>query len=430
MTIFDLLMAATENSLICIFIHRIFREGERERSSSFIKFLLLFFFISLSFIFGTGKIIQLCIMAGLGIAATLFLYKTSLINAIVYNMVWLAAVVLSDTIAREVIMYIVRIRIGVTMAGTFLNMISVMLSLMIKFIILMFASNIVIRRNLMLRYGRQELIILGIWTISWITILIGAMEVAYIEAMQNSLWIVIMLVSVIIFYVIIFFVFEKYVEDKNFEKNEILVESSRESLALYYSELEKENRKVRALYHDMKNHLLMYDEIRRENSYLGEEYRENLLEQLNSVENYYHTGNVVLDILLKKKAEQAGQIRMDIVVQKESIQGFEAADLCALFSNALDNAIEHQKGRESQGWIRLRSTMLDDGEKFIVFENPLYDQLHIRNGKIITKKSQKENHGIGLMSIQDVVKRYHGTVTISTENNTFCLMIRFNNMKN
>lgn len=430
MEIFDLLTTIAENSMICIFINRIYRENNRRRHNILLKIFVLIIFIFTTFILNKisiDKTERLFMVFVLGIVLTLFLYKTSLIKAFLNNIIWLIIIVLSNTIVGGFIMYIVHINIDIIMDNKTLYMIFVLFSLMVEFLFLVISSNIIIRHNIMLKYGKAEFIILGIWTTSSLITLIGALEVVYVEDIHNrvlNFLIFTMAVSALFFYIIIFFVFEKYVENKNMEKNKIIIENAKESLELYYSELEKENRKVRELYHDMKNHLMMYDEIRREDNELGNKYKENLLSKIKLFENYYHTGNLVLDILLKKKTEQAGDIRMDVLVQKESVKKFELADLCTIFSNALDNAIEHQIGREEHGWIRLRSSFIDNEVILIIFENPLYGQLVVKNGKIITSKHKKDNHGIGLISIQNIVKQYHGTVTINVENNIFCLIIR------
>jgi len=40
-----------------------------------------------------------------------------------------------------------------------------------------------------------------------------------------------------------------------------------------------------------------------------------------------------------------------------------------------------------------------------------------------TSKPDKANHGLGLKSIQEIVKRYHGSMEIQTENNVFNLFL-------
>ena len=73
----------------------------------------------------------------------------------------------------------------------------------------------------------------------------------------------------------------------------------------YYQEKLKDEEKVRSVYHDMKNHLLVLQ--RQINSPETAEMVEKLQSQVAMYEDYEHTGNDILDIILKEKSETASR---------------------------------------------------------------------------------------------------------------------------
>ena len=46
-----------------------------------------------------------------------------------------------------------------------------------------------------------------------------------------------------------------------------------------------------------------------------------------------------------------------------------------------------------------------------------------RQGKLVTKKKEHWNHGIGLESVQKVADKYHGSVVIETRQDKFTIKI-------
>ena len=49
--------------------------------------------------------------------------------------------------------------------------------------------------------------------------------------------------------------------------------------------------------------------------------------------------------------------------------------------------------------------------------------LKYRENLPVTSKTDAENHGYGLRSIRSIVEKYHGTMTVSSEDEIFTLNI-------
>ena len=89
----------------------------------------------------------------------------------------------------------------------------------------------------------------------------------------------------------------------------------------YYQEKMKDEERVRSIYHDLKNHLLVMES--RQNTEETRQMAETLRSQIADYEDYVHTGNEFLDIILKDKAAKAREKQIDFsAISGESIRYF------------------------------------------------------------------------------------------------------------
>ena len=192
----------------------------------------------------------------------------------------------------------------------------------------------------------------------------------------------------------------------------------------YYLNMEEEHLRIRKMYHEMKNQLMIMQEGE---VYTDEEhlkYGKILQDRLEKMNHFYHTGIPSLDILLfdgKKKAEARG-IEFEAVVEEGCLFFMDKEDVNVLFSNAIINAIEAcEKIRTGPKQIRIKAGKnLDD---ILIYVKNTVSQDR-EKGKLSTSKKNRSMHGIGLTSIREAVEKYGGYVSIIEENGTFQLAIR------
>ena len=181
--------------------------------------------------------------------------------------------------------------------------------------------------------------------------------------------------------------------------------------------MESQNR-VRALRHDMKNHILALQilvqrkEVEETNKYL-----DSMKNFMTNPEEYVKTGNDAVDSLLNYKIQKANEV-LNVVETKISIPEqlrLRSFDLNVLLGNLLDNAIDASMQTEDK---KLKITIkLDKG---ILFLNICNSCQMIADGKknfLETTKEDKANHGIGLKNVRRIVEKYHGDITFFYENN-------------
>ena len=138
----------------------------------------------------------------------------------------------------------------------------------------------------------------------------------------------------------------------------------------------------------------------------------------------YDTGNVLLDALLNEKQAKASEVNAVIDFQG-GVPGdvLKTTDICVIFGNALDNAIEEcAKSPEGNKVISVKS-VLAKGFLFIKFENPVISDVQIANNNVTTSKEKKHRHGIGLQSIRAAIRNYSGEMTLSCDDGVFRLEI-------
>lgn len=135
-------------------------------------------------------------------------------------------------------------------------------------------------------------------------------------------------------------------------------------------------------------------------------------------------------------------IRVNTEIEIPAQLPYDKTDLCALYANALDNATEAcMKLEEPQREICVKSKA-GKGIFCLEVSNPDPDagksgsvnQIKKRAGSLSEKRSKhspllptskpdKPNHGFGLQSIQEIVKRYHGRLEVKTESGMFDLFL-------
>lgn len=189
----------------------------------------------------------------------------------------------------------------------------------------------------------------------------------------------------------------------------------------YYKDRVKDEERVRSVYHDLKNHLLVL-QANISNNLESVHSIETLQSQIEEYENYQHTGNEFLDILLRDKARTAHEKQIDFtsIVRFEAGNFLEPLDISTIFGNALDNAIEaSEKLPVDMRMITVKAASVRD-MLIITIENNAVDT--IRQDRKTTKEDSFL-HGFGLSNIKRAVEKYDGQYTIKAENGTFVLKV-------
>ena len=196
-----------------------------------------------------------------------------------------------------------------------------------------------------------------------------------------------------------------------------------EALEQNYAEIRKAYEMRRVMVHDMKNHMLMLREMAKEQDYEKiVAYIDSMYAELHGkgTESWFRCA--VVDTVLRVKKKSAEEEKITFEIESDSLDKIELNDLelCAIFSNLLDNALEaNRKGAaEAKKWIRLQCRRRGD-MLVINMENALFEKVQMVNGLPKTTKKEKESHGLGLLSIRRVVEQHGGWMKMEGKEGEF-----------
>lgn len=193
-----------------------------------------------------------------------------------------------------------------------------------------------------------------------------------------------------------------------------------ESQQDYYRRRVADEERIRSIYHDMKNHLLVLEG--NQGTQVTRQMAQELRSQIADYENYIHTGNDFLDIIIRDKAEKAHEKHIDFsaFIDFGGIDFIEPLDISTLFGNGIDNAIEaSEKLPDEQRVILVKAGQVQNFVSILI-ENNCSDEVHTEGH---TTKADKFLHGFGISNMKKAAEKYGGTCTTTQENGKFTLKI-------
>lgn len=178
---------------------------------------------------------------------------------------------------------------------------------------------------------------------------------------------------------------------------------------------------VRSIRHDLKQHfqvaltMLHSGKINEAVDYM-EKYNDTVLD---GISNKVFCDNDVVNYIINSKSKICSDrhIKIYIYIANE-IPEFSDLDLCILLGNALDNAIEGVSGDgNNEIYLELRNV---DNFFMISVKNTIIDSVLEYNPNLISTKNEKEVHGLGILSMKEVVQKYNGSIEFYESDNKFC----------
>lgn len=213
---------------------------------------------------------------------------------------------------------------------------------------------------------------------------------------------------------------------------------------LYYQSLQREQKQVRLLRHDMRNHLttlsglLERGDVDAARAYLAE-----LTESPALRGTPRFCENEAANAVLACKATELAQagLQADFSVSLPKRLAIRESDLIALLGNALDNACEAAqqttcprvtlRARVDKGLFMLRVVNAYAGERILTegtfpSTKPKEQTQGLRTqktGKTEWEKNKWNAHGFGLYGMRTLAERYGGTLQAEAKNGQFELVV-------
>lgn len=225
--------------------------------------------------------------------------------------------------------------------------------------------------------------------------------------------------SVVVFGIVLGFlllfnlvIFEAYVQMEKACGEKMEQEVLRRQIAMYRNEFEiiqESDKSIRLLRHDLKKHLLLLSAYMEEGRYeKAGEYVKELGQELFTEGEYVKTGNgsvdSIVNYMLAKAEKQGAKIQVSLQVPQESFM--PDFDLNILLGNLFENALEALEKVERG---RLDFYMSYDRQVLYISLCNSFDGKVKKSGNAyLTTKQEKGDHGMGILAMEHIVKKYSG----------------------
>ena len=182
---------------------------------------------------------------------------------------------------------------------------------------------------------------------------------------------------------------------------------------------------LRREFHDLKHYMIA---IRSEQDpKKKEQYLLEMEEAIHTQEALTNTGNSVLDVVLTTKSTYCMQkhITFTCMADGKLISFMHVKDICSIFGNALDNAIECVSQFDDPEKRLITLSMYQKNQLLMIqCENYTETSLSLKPDQLPTTTKQNAGyHGYGLKSIQQAARKYGGSMTLHAEDNWFTLQV-------
>lgn len=361
-------------------------------------------------IIGYSKLLLNCVLV-IGLS---FLYEKSCIWRFSASAFILALILLSDIISQSLLLTFV----GGNDTGIYI------LSLVLGKILLLVMVNISV--HLFTSFGKG---LLSVWY--WFAIILcPIMSCAAIYGLVRYPFDPLLFLPVSLGLVFanyfVFSICENILSKQNANNRALLLEQQIEHYTNQYALAEQAQKETVKFRHDIKNILVgLQGEVDSGEITGSKNTLTSLIENFNSQNGIVHSGNLVIDTIINYKQgiaiDQGITFVLDLRIPGNII--LDTTAISVILGNALDNAIEACQKVQEQKYIKIE-LHYENESLYIRIENPYQGSIRTDfNGKILSQKSNRKHHGIGLNSMHETIGKQNGLLTTKYDNNIFQIEI-------
>lgn len=227
-----------------------------------------------------------------------------------------------------------------------------------------------------------------------------------------------------------------FIKNKD-EKDKYFIDSIMKDKTLilqedYYQKLIDNYTNIKHFKHDLKGHLNIINGLILD--YENEKASDYISEISKSIINkdIYNTNNIYISTILNSfdQVFKDDNIKFELSYYITKHITMESMDICSLFYNLITNAIESNLKIKDNRFIKLYIAEIKNNI-VIKLINPVEKDFNLDVIKEYrTTKQDKENHGFGLITINNIVSKYSGSIDYSMINNDLIIdIVLFNTLK-
>lgn len=419
-TVIDILTALFESFLFNMLFQSLFKE--REKVSKYIYIIaVVLLAVAIVFsnrLFNFGILNVVCMMIAVFLVS--ILYESSFKSKAVIILFGFVIVGISEIVTMFLLAFLYSVDVAEIVTIPSLRVVGIIVSKMITYIIF----------KIICLVNRKKYINLGISYWIWFFLILSTSMLAIFLIFTfayNGTTIFMYNLSVICSFGFLFstfftlYLYEHMIKQTEIINKQQVYKQQVSSQAKHFDEILITQKELKKFRHDLKNHLIVLNAFFENNeTEKGTQYIQNIINELKNQKVIKETGNTALDAILSTKAAIAASKNISFTTNIQIPENLpvDAVDICVIFGNALDNAIE-ACDRVSDTKKKISLTLVyQNAAMFCKIVNTAPQK---KKNKLMTAKTDKKNHGFGLENIRTTLAKYNSEPVIEYNDTEFVL---------
>ena len=377
--------------------------SERKMLLAFSAFYAVNTFLYLTF--NTASINLVCNITGIFLLT--FLYPSKIRMKLFVTVVICALNMACDVI---IVMLFVDYRDG--------EMFSQIYQVMI--VLLFFACEIIVEKILAYREKQEDIHSMFLLIVPVCSILMLRYMTKEHSSMDHDA--VVASIGVLVMNFVVFYLYHLSIKAFSAKYENIILKQNLEAYGNQLEIIARTSDRIKSLRHDMKHHINEIRILAGKNDLEGIREYISSMEDLQTPDEVIESGDVEMDSLLNYMLARARKEQIAVQAKVSlSDAGRHSFDMNIILGNLLENAIEAARQTEEK-----KLTVAIKEEKGVLkihIENSYNGTLIQKGTRLLTTKKEKELHGLGLGSVENIVQKYHGEMEIEKENNMFSVRV-------
>lgn len=235
---------------------------------------------------------------------------------------------------------------------------------------------------------------------------------------------VLLLVLILSVYILLLGVFKQTREQLMTQNEQSILKMQLSASSIHLQALKESEEKIIIYRHDLRHNLHIIDGfLQNQNTAAAQNYIHQILHKIDATIITEYCKNPAVNLILSAYINKARKedISVDTQIALPSTIRISEIDLCAIFANMIDNAINACINISDKNNRNIRIRCYDKNDSlYIQVINKFEGAVEFADGIPI---NQQENHGIGTKSIISIVHKYDGLFDFSIENDVFTVRL-------
>ena len=183
---------------------------------------------------------------------------------------------------------------------------------------------------------------------------------------------------------------------------------------------------IRKIRHDMKDQLsVVYAMLSDGRTEDAMDYISRNADIISSNYDIVNTDSIIVNAVVNSKFTVAETVGINVQCSTiKKFDGIDEMDLCNILSNTLDNAITACMNipKDKERFVSIDISCENKIYRFAV-KNSINGSVLNNNRKLLTSKSDKKHHGLGVKIIREIADKYKGRCDFFEQGNVFCCLV-------